>query len=239
MISKKTFTASVLMMAAAAVTASAKDVTVTRSFRNFKEIEVHSAVSVVYCQSKCGSSEHTMTITADEKIIGSVITSQKGDKVTVKMKNSKEKNKRAREVRIVVKAPALTDIEISGASSLSASQINLDRGIDISARGASTVDISLLNAADIDVEATGASTVKLGSVKTDNLEVEASGASTVSVSGRAVNAEYEASGASSIKAPALKAQRGSAKAEGASTVASSIANPTYISNTGASSVKNK
>lgn len=239
MISKKTFIASVLMMAAATAAVSAKEVTVTRSFRNFKEIEVDNAVSVIYQQSRCGSSEYTLTITADEKVIGNVITDQKEDKVTVKVKNPKNVRRRASEIKVLVRTPELTDIELSGASSFNAGKIYIDRDIEISAKGASTVDIVLLKAQDIEVEAKGASTVKLGSVKADNLEVEAKGASTVFVSGNADIADYEASGASSVKAAALRAQRGSAKASGASTVVCSIAYPSVLSNTGASSVKNK
>lgn len=231
----------------------------TRSFNisNFDELKVVTVYDVEYEQTT--GNTWSVEVSAPDNIMPYVRVSRKGDCLVLSL----EKGLSTRGsycLKAKIKAPVLSEIDLSGASSFKANKINLaGRELELDATGASKFDIKSVVASKVEIDFTGASSFKAGAVTAGeleidstgasdinisnitaaNVEVDATGASNIDLSGKAEYVEIKATGASNIKAKSLKAISGKLQASGASVVSSHVANTLYMRATGASSIKNE
>ncbi len=179
----------------------------TRNLSNFKAVEVGGIFKVEITAQK----EFSVVVEADDNLI-KLITTEVSDGVLT-IKTAKKISPRE-EIRIIISAPDIERLDISGVSSVSlsdlnnasltvdssgASKINLsgktaELRVDVS--GASKVDAEELQAVNGDIDASGASTVLVN--VTGDLKTQATGASKIVYTGTPANLEKSAHGASRV-----------------------------------------
>lgn len=224
-------------ISARGIVPSKKIITIEKTFSSFDEVSISSAISATYVQTS--GSNYKVTVSAPENVIDCVGVVQDKNEIKIGMmrKSSFDGNPN---VKVIIYSPALSEVEVCGASSFRASSMSLPgRKIDIEVSGASSVNVDRITGTKIDVEASGASKVRLGNVASQSLDVEVLGASTAVLEGKSEKVDFEASGASSIKALSLVASIGELDCCGASAITSNITNVTSRKISGASSIKNR
>ncbi len=160
------------------------------------EIEVSSAISVVYVQTTDNSCR--VNLSAPENLIDKVEVESRDGKLSLSLRGNLS-IKGSINVKATVYAPSLTEIDLTGASSFKASSLMATgRKIEIDLSGASSLSIDKLSASTLEIDASGASAADIKNISAGILEADLSGASSVTVSGRSNNVEYEVSGASKI-----------------------------------------
>ena len=193
--------------------------TLTKEY-NFGKITSIEAGSIYNIEVTKGSSG-IVTINYDEvfkdKLIvkyanGKLYLSVNTDKMT-----SKERRKSTDAIKVNLQMPSIEEIDLSGASKLTAKgsyttrELEIDlsgashvKGLDISGEelsidcsGATTLEMTG-DFTTTDIETSGASSVKLNG-NSNTLEIEASGATGVTITGNHKHADLETSGASTIK----------------------------------------
>ena len=111
--------------------------------------------------------------------------------------------------------PHLQGLESSGATRGTVTGFNSSEELDVTASGASTVEILKIATGDATFEVSGASTVT-GDIETKNIALEVSGASTVQLKGSAGDMGAGVSGASHLQLADLKVENASVTLSGAS-----------------------
>lgn len=236
---------------------SKKSVTKSFNITNFNEIKVTGVYEVEYEQTS--GNIWSVEVTAPDNIMPFVKVSRSRDCLVLSLEKGFS-TRGSYSLKAKVKAPAVEEIDLAGASSLKAGKINLaGRVFEIDAKGASKFDIKSVVATKLEADMSGASNLKIGNVVADaveidaegasdvnvagitaaNVEVDASGASDVSLGGKAEYVEIEASGASTVIAKSLKAVSGKLEASGASDIKCNVANVLQQRASGASSIKNE
>lgn len=235
---------------------SKKTITKVFNLSNFDELKVSGIYAVEYEQTS--DNTWSVEIIGPENIMPYVKVSKSRDCLSLSLE--KELSTRGNyTLKAKIKAPALNEINLSGASSFKSDKINLaGRKFEIDAAGASGVNIKSIvateveldvngassatigsvTAQEIEADASGASTLKLNGIKVSDLDAKATGASTVELNGKAGYAQLKASGASDIKAKSLSAVQGRVEASGSSGVDANISNILSQRASGASSIKN-
>ena len=232
---------------------------VTKSYKvsNFDELKVRSVYDVEYEQTS--GNTWSVEITAPDNIMPYVEVRRSGSCLILALK--KDLSTRGDyKLKAKIKAPALVDIELSGASSFKTGKINLaGRELEIDATGASEFDFKAIVASKFDVDLSGASTLKVGSVSATDINVDAagasnvdmrgvstsdtslqaSGASDIDIAGKTESLIVKASGASKVQTDALRTASGKLEARGASDIKAAVANVLYQRASGASTITNK
>ena len=239
------------------IVASENMISKTLDVKDVKALEV-SSISVVYLQD---AETHVEFVAPDNVIeyyrykeTGGKLKVWKGDdKVSVTYQTNKNLPK------LIIKAPALTDIDMSGSSSFVTKDLNLgDQKLDLDCSGASVVTIENIVCRKIEADFSGASSFRAASTKAMELDVncsgasnvvmdayaesalvDCSGASKVIIKGKAVSADLRCSGASNVDASGFEVVSGKVSASGASSIQSNVANITKKDCSGASSIRNK
>lgn len=243
--------------AAAPVTPSKNKETKSFNISNFDELKVSCVYDVEFEQTT--SNSWSVEITAPQNIMPYLKVTRRGECLILSVDRSLSLTK-SYEIKARIKAPALTEIDMSGASSFTASKLNnagrklevelsgasgftvkeiVATKVEFDASGASNVKVSNLTAGELDADAAGASDVEINNIKVDNAEIEASGASDVKLSGKAGFAEFKISGASDLHAKSFKVDNGKVRASGASDAHVNIANILLQNSSGSSSIKNE
>lgn len=136
----------------------------------FSELDVHSAIDVVICDSVSDICAQT-----DANLMPYLQIAQSGKRLAVGFRNGVRWSGVAPCRVLIPTQPALSDINVSGASSLFIEQPLTASDVDINLSGASALDAVLVTR-DADVNISGSSSATLqGSVY--DLEVSVSGAS--------------------------------------------------------------
>lgn len=206
------------IMAIGTLSATAQN-TLTKVY-NFGEITSIKAGSIYDIEVTKGNSGK-ITINYDEvfqdKLIvkyvnGKLYLSVDTDKMT-----SKERRKSVYAMKVYLQMPSIEEIDLSGASELTAKgsfktkELEIDlsgashvKGLEISGEelsidcsGATSLGMSG-DFTNVDIETSGASNVKWNG-NSNTLEIEASGATGVTIAGNHKHADLETSGASNIK----------------------------------------
>ena len=242
----------VAIQARASVDPSNKIETKSFNFSNFDEIRVTDSFDVEYVQST--GNTWSVEVTAPDNIIPYVVVKRHEEGISLSLKGVSTDKDFTLKAKIV--APALEEINISGASSFSANEINV-HSLDLEASGASYFNIKKIASSDLEIKLTGASATNIEGVdtgefdldlsgaskadikiKTGEADVELSGASVATLSGNVGNVEMEASGASTINAKSFNANNGSLQASGASKIDANVANLRHQRATGGSTINN-
>lgn len=202
----------------------------TLSVSNFDEIEVSSAIDVVYEQS---NGEYSVIAEIPASAESNFYHEQRGR--TIKFwtgNNGKEK------VKLYVKSPSLEDVELMGACSFTANSKITTSKLDVECSGAAAVNIKGVYVGKLSIECKGASTANISDISSGKVEVECVGSSSIILSGKTGFAEYEAKGACIIDASALVADRGEIEVVGSANLTHNTANVISLESAGMSTVKN-
>jgi len=193
----------------AAVQGSGNITTEKREAAAFSKVEAGGAVSVVLTVGDPTSVE----VTTDDNLQSHILTSVEGDTLKIRMIGSISSTKG---LTISVRTPTLTDLGVSGASSVkvagvkgAAFSLNLSgaskatvsgqvKELEVECSGASHVETKGLDAEKVQASASGASTIEVKASR--ELDGTASGASTILYTGGPSKLTTNFSGASSIKA---------------------------------------
>lgn len=216
--------------------AEGPDVTVTPKVGSFNAIDVSSAFELNYTVGGTASVSYTAPSSISQYV--KVETSDGILRCYYSTPGYQQTDWNGRKVVVNVTAPAVTEFEASGASSINIKSPLSAKSLEFEASGASRISAGSLKASECEIEVSGASGISITSVVVGKLEIEVAGASNAKVGGKAAEAEIKASGASSCDVEGLILSGGRIKASGASTVkANRTASSCKISTSGASNVK--
>ena len=99
--------------------------------------------------------------------------------------------------------PQLNGLDSSSATRGTVANFSSTENLDVTASGASSVELVKISAGDVSLVVSGASNVT-GDIEANKMELEASGASTVQLKGSADSIAADGSGASHLKLADLK-----------------------------------
>ena len=224
---------------------------------NFNEIEVSSGIKVNFTQS---TGAIKVVANCPDNLIDRLDV--KNDKGELKIRYKKGtrvsyNGQNAKHVTFEISAPALKEVDLSGASGFSAHSLNSkDFSVDLSGAssfkvesfeaanaefelsGASVVNLTNAKIADGEFDLSGASTVKVNNYTGEKGDIEASGASTVDMVGKVTTLKLYLSGASTAKLANLGVDNAGVNLTGASTARTNIKNMDLIGCSGASKINN-
>lgn len=162
--------------------------TETRNVKGFTKIDAGGAVNVEVSVQK----DFSVEVQADDNLLANIKTEVSGS--TLKIYSEDRISPKTR-ISVKISMPSVEGLDISGASSANVSSVNAN-SIELKASGASKIKIDG-SAKELNADASGASTIDAEGLKAEDADVEASGASKAMVS--ATNdLEADASGASKI-----------------------------------------
>lgn len=132
--------------------------------------------------------------------------------------NLRQKDRR-KVAQAVIKMPVLTQVVLSGASSLSSNDqfANAMNKFLIDLKGASTIHNLNVNTPDVVIRMTGASRARLG-LRVSDVNAELNGASRLEVTGEASDVKIKVNGASRFAADSFDVEEATVVASGASNV---------------------
>ena len=180
----------------------------TRSADEFTGVDVGGVFQVEVTAGK----EYSVQVQADDNLLPYVKTEVVSGVLHI---STKERINSQTPLRVIVSAPEIEHLDVTGASKLSLSGVrNSELGIhtsgasklkvegetselNIEVSGASSIDAEALRSKTATVDASGASKVSV--FVTERLSSDASGASKVQYSGNPVSVEKKTSGASSVR----------------------------------------
>ncbi len=248
-----TITVLLLSMTATAATGS-KNFTVKG---NITSIVASNGINMEYTPSQ---QKPSLTAYADKPDLDRVTVTLTNGVLSIGLDNSKYAGK-GKDVKIVLKCPAVSNITTSGGTDLDilgnydvegSLNLAISGGSDVSFKkdvSAALVNIASSGGTDVDFDGklkcvtlniaiSGGSDMDLKDVSATEVRITASGASDIDISGTATNVKLSANGASSIDAGNLTASKGDASATGSSDIKCNVTKLSSASS-GGSKVKNR
>lgn len=187
-----------------------------RKVESFSKISVSNAIDVEYTQDK----KISVTVEADESIIGLLSTEVKNGTLYVKMKEELRNNSgRNKKRKVYLSAPLLDKVQISGASDFYAAKMEMDTDFQLNASGASDTKISHLSARSVNINISGASDFDGKEITLkDKINLNASGASDTKIDNLEASnsAAITISGGSDCIIKKIKTKKGELSASGGS-----------------------
>lgn len=160
----------------------------TRNVSGFKKINAGSAVILEISVQR----DFSIVVEGDENLLQYVLTEAKDETLNI---TTKGKISLTNKVKVKISMPELVDLEVSGASEASVSDVKTE-SVKLDANGASKIKISG-EVKNLKAKANGASVIDAENLKSENAEIETNGTSTATVAlTKELNAE--ANGASEI-----------------------------------------
>ncbi|MBR5035095.1 MAG: DUF2807 domain-containing protein [Bacteroidales bacterium] len=158
----------------------------------YSKLDVSSAFKVTVCDTVS-----QITVTTDEVIMPKVEVIKQGDELSIRLKpRFVSINLRAKMEVILPYNPDLTEVELSGASSIHSSFPLKGQLVEIDLSGASDY-YGDIEADKVEIDLSGASNY-YGDIKADKLEMDLSGAADYEGNVTATDLELDVSGASKI-----------------------------------------
>ena len=160
----------------------------TRNVSGFTKIDAGGAINVEVAVQK----DFSVVVEADDNLLTNIKTEVSGD--TLKIYSEDRISPKTR-INVLISMPAIEGLDVTGASTGNVTGVNADL-LELKASGASKIRIDG-TAKQLNADASGASTVDAESLTVENADVEASGASKAIIA--ATNdLKVNASGASKI-----------------------------------------
>jgi len=184
-------------------------VTEEYDFTDFSEIELSHAFEATITPGDA----YAVSITVDDNVVEHLLVEQDGARLRIGLQQDQLLTRAT--LRAEITLPALTRLEVSGASQAQLNGFSSEAAFTGHASGASRIH---------------------GDLTAGNLDLEASGASTISLAGTAGNARADASGASTIDLEEMSVQDAVANASGASNVTVNLSGRLDADASGASNV---
>jgi hypothetical protein len=172
-------------------------------FSDFTRVDIGSAFSYEIMQSDT----YRISITANNNLFDDIKVAQEGPTLIIGMEFPEVswaiKINTNPSPKVVITMPLLQALDSSGATSGIVADFNSTENLDVTASGASTMELVKISAADAAFDVSGAGKVT-GDIEAKNIELEISGASTVQLKGSADSIATDVSGASHLKLADLK-----------------------------------
>ena len=172
-------------------------------FSEFTRVDISSAFSYEIMQSDT----YSISITANNNLFDDINVAKEGQTLIIGMEFPEVswaiKINTNPSPKVVITMPQLQGLESSGATSGIVADFNSTENLDVTASGASSVELVKISAGDVIFDVSGAGKVT-GDIEATNIEVEISGASTVHLKGSADSIAADGSGASHLKLADLK-----------------------------------
>lgn len=171
-------------------------------FSEFTRVDISSAFSYEIMQSDT----YSISITANNNLFDDIKVAKEGQTLIIGMEipgapwavfNNNPN------IKAVITMPQLQGLDSSGATHGIVADFSSTEKLDVTASGASSVELVEIIAADTTFDVSGASEVT-GDIEAENMELEVSGASTVQLKGSADSIAAGGSGASHLKLADLK-----------------------------------
>lgn len=160
----------------------------TRNLSGFKKIKAAGAISLNVTVQK----DFAVAVETDDNLMQHITTEVSGETLSISPKDSINPSSM---IKVTVSMPALTDMDISGASTAAVTDMK-GGDLDLNASGASKITVGG-EVGTLDADASGASSINAENLKAENAKANSSGASTVTVNA-ASEADLQASGASTV-----------------------------------------
>ena len=161
-------------------------------FSEFIRVEVSSAFEVEIAQSD----SYSVSITADDNLFDYIQVSKVGETLKIGLRTVIIQWPVTLQANVTM--PQLRGLNLSGATSGTASSFSSTENLDIEVSGASSLELAEMLAGDAMLVISGASDVT-GDMAAGDADFEISGASTVQLEGSASDIVVEAGGASRVK----------------------------------------
>jgi hypothetical protein len=172
-------------------------------FSEFTRVDIGSAFSYEIKQSDT----YSISITANNNMFDDINVAKEGQTLIIGMEFPEVswaiKINTNPSPKVVITMPLLQALDSSGATSGIVADFNSTENLDVTASGASSVELVKISAGDVIFDVSGAGKVT-GDIEATNIEVEISGASTVHLKGSADNIATDVSGTSHLKLADLK-----------------------------------
>jgi hypothetical protein len=179
----------------------------------FTKLDISSALGVTYVKGNTYKAE----ITAPARYMNNVKVSNEGRKLVLKLECENCRTKDGESFSIMVTAPSIEAVEITGACSF---------------KSAAAID-----AKNLKLDVSGASSVNLD-LKVDYLDLDVEGASSAKLEGSAKKVDADVSGASSFKGQELSVETMKITCEGVSSSKVNVTENLVANSSGMSKVSN-
>ena len=239
------------------ITPSQKFISKNYNVGNFNELEVSSNIKVIFTQS---DGPTKVVANCPDNLIDRLDVKNDNGELKIRYKKGTSiwyNGQKAKPVTFEISAPALKEVDLSGASAFSAKSLtSKDLSVDLSGAslfdvesfvatkaefdlsGSSMVNLTNAKITDGEFDLSGASFVKINSYTGEKGDIEASGASTVDMVGKVTTLKLYLSGASTAKLANLGVDNAGVNLTGASTARTNIKNMDLIGCSGASKINN-
>jgi hypothetical protein len=205
------------------------------NFSEFTRVDISSAFSYEIKQSDT----YSISITANNNLFDDIKVAKEGQTLIIGMEipgahwavfNNNPN------IKAVITMPQLQGLDSSGATHGIVADFSSTEKLDVTASGASSVELVEIIAADTAFDVSGASEVT-GDIIVKDLELEVSGASTVQLKGSANSLAVDGSGASHLKLADLKVGNADVTLSGASDATINLAGRMDADLSGASTLE--
>ena len=184
-------------------------------FSNFTRVDIGNAFSYEIMQSDT----YSISITANNNLFDDIKITQEGQTLIIGMEFPEVpwaiKINTNPSLKAVITMPQLYGLDSSGSTHGAVSHFSSTDDLDVTASGASTVELVKIASGDVIFKVSGASEAT-GDIEAENMALEVSGASTVQLKGSASGIAADASGSSDLKLANLKVENADIILSGAS-----------------------
>jgi len=174
------------------ITGSGNILTEEMDFSEFTQLEVSSAFDVEITQSD----SYSVSITADDNLFDYIQVSKVGETLKIGLRTVNIRWPATLQANVTM--PQLSGLNLSGATSGTASGFSSTENLDIEVSGASSLELTEISAGDAMLNISGASDV-IGDMAASDVNLIIDGASTVQLEGSGNDIVAIVSGASRIR----------------------------------------
>ena len=178
--------------------------------QGFTKVEVGGAFEVEIVRSD----SFKVNVVADD--FAHVRVEKVGDTLVIKRQGIEWLAPFHRQPRATVAMPALTGLNVSGASRGKFENLQSDSGLTVSVSGASHIEARSISAGTMDAKVTGASSLTGNITTSKNASLEVSGASKIELTGKGTEVIMKISGASRAELSGFPVQNADLEVSGAS-----------------------
>ncbi len=182
------------------------------NFTEFTRVDIGSAFTYEIKQSDT----YSISITAPENLFDDIKVAKEGQTLKIEKTNPWTPfNIGSERLRAVITMPRLYGLNSSGATKGVVYRFSSTDDLDVSASGASSVELVTITAGDANFNVSGASEVT-GALNAEGMDFDISGASSIQLEGAAGDIDAEASGASRLNLAELTINNADVTLSGAS-----------------------
>jgi len=181
------------------------------NFTEFTRVDIGSAFIYEIEQSDT----YSISIRANNNLFDDIEVAKEGQTLKIEMEVPWAIFNIDPRPKAVITMPQLYGLNSSGATNGAVSRFSSTDDLNITASGASSVELLAISAGDVSFHVSGASKVS-GDIKAEDIDLDVSGAGSVQLEGSASDTEIEASGASDLDLASLTVNNASVTLSGAS-----------------------